>query len=287
MGQANSHCPAACCEDGCRASDWCNKEKNTVKVNPSVVAELNTKNGIEHMGKDHKVPECCENQDSIPEVVPETVVDPKKDQPAENTDSEDCTQPGTQPAKLKDCTGGVWASDEEEQLQEAIQASLREQGVVRQEEMQAPKPTEEPEKQEDLDALLAASLAYEEEEAAATENQWQQAQIQESKKEEPTTADDEADHERAVMVQSFLRSNGFKDGVNALIRKPINKTRPLHVAVRKADSWLVESLMWSGADPSLVDGKNQTPLDLAKKLNQSPQSGNSQKPIIAILEAAN
>jgi len=286
----------------------CDKNKNTVKVNRDIVAELNSKTesskplGKENcapVGKENCAPEFSENQDSIPEIVPEKAPHPEKDQVADNTDTEtnqtkdpeECTQHSNeQPTKLKDCCGGVWASDEDSQLQEAIQASLREQGIVRHPEVQDARQTGEqncqtksPQEQADLDALLAASLAYEEEEAANVEKDWQRTQAEDSKEEHTTVADPEEDHERAHQVQAFLRSNGFKDDVNALIRKRMTKVRPLHFAVQKADAWLVESLIWAGADCSLVDGKNRTPLALAKELNK----GNSQKPVIAILEAAN
>lgn len=301
MGQTSSNCPRSCCQDSCKPSDWCNKEKNTVKVDPAIVSDLNGKHAESQHTREEKgsPPKCNDTQganDDFPmrkEVVSENVVHPEsidKDQTPDETDPEDEPHP-VKEQKMPDCTGGVWASDEEEQLQEAIRASLREQGIVQngvQNHSQSLKNQEDgnlqksAQEQADLDALLAASLAYEDEEIAGTHDQeCHSAPIKESKM-ETTTADPEEDHERACMVQSFLTSNGFKD-INALIRKPINKVRPLHVAVRKADSSLVESLIWSGADPYLLDGKGQTPLELARKLNK----GNSQKKVITILEATN
>lgn len=303
MGQqASSRCPRAC-QEACRPGDWCNKEKSTVKIDQAAVAELNRKHSeTEGAGKQNAEPKCCEYltgiasvQDSVKgpplqdNIVPEKTVHPhsaEKDQTPDETDPEDETQlVKEQPSKMKDCNGGVWASDEDAQLQEAIRTSLREQGIAQNGVQNDQNPQKSPQEQADLDALLAASLAYEEEEEEITANgnekECHRTQIPETKM-ETTAADPFEDHERACVVQSFLGSHGFKY-VNALIRKPIKKVRPLHVAVRKADSSLVASLIWSGADPSLKNGNGETPLELARKLNK----GNTQKPVIAILEAAN
>jgi len=81
-------------------------------------------------------------------------------------------------------------------------------------------------------------------------------------------AQEQAFAEQQMKVRSWLKSNGFKD-VNELIRKMqlgLTKTRPLHVAVHKGDAEMIEMLLALGADPQMCNGKNETPLQFAKRI---------------------
>lgn len=71
-----------------------------------------------------------------------------------------------------------------------------------------------------------------------------------------------------IQVKSWLKRAGFKD-VNELARKQLlTKTRPLHVAVQKGDAEMIRLLLLMGADPQLRNGKNETPLEYAKRISR-------------------
>jgi len=72
--------------------------------------------------------------------------------------------------------------------------------------------------------------------------------------------------EKDEKARAWLRKNGFKH-VNELVRKKLSKVRPLHVAVRMGDAEVVRMLLGIGADRSLVRGKNETPLQLAHRMD--------------------
>merc|ERR1711904_363801 len=72
----------------------------------------------------------------------------------------------------------------------------------------------------------------------------------------------------AKKVRAFLQSNGFKDP-NDLVRKKFNKVTPLHFAVGQNDVEMVKLLLHAGADPKKMNGKKESPLSLAQKLNKN------------------
>jgi len=69
-------------------------------------------------------------------------------------------------------------------------------------------------------------------------------------------------------VRSFLQSNSFKN-VNDLVRKKFAKVTPLHAAVGQNNVEMVKLLLAAGADPSKGNGRNETPLKLAQKLDKN------------------
>lgn len=76
----------------------------------------------------------------------------------------------------------------------------------------------------------------------------------------------EMDDQRKVRV--FLQTNGFK-GVNDVVRKKFTKVTPLHFAVGKNDIQTVKLLVAAGADLRKTNGKNETPLKQAQKLDKN------------------
>merc|ERR1711904_9997 len=72
----------------------------------------------------------------------------------------------------------------------------------------------------------------------------------------------------AKKVRAFLHSNGFKDP-NDLVRKKWSKVTPLHLAVGQNNADVVKLLLAAGADPRKMNGKKETPLGLAQKLDKN------------------
>jgi len=69
-------------------------------------------------------------------------------------------------------------------------------------------------------------------------------------------------------VRAYLHTNGFK-GVNDLVRKKFTKTTPLHTAVGQNDAEMIKLLLAAGADAQKFNGKNETAMKLALKLNNN------------------
>lgn len=67
-------------------------------------------------------------------------------------------------------------------------------------------------------------------------------------------------------LSAWLRENNFKT-VNDLVSKRFAKVMPLHAAVRQNDPEMVELLLAAGADPTKFNGKNETAMELAQKLD--------------------
>merc|ERR1711904_433432 len=98
-------------------------------------------------------------------------------------------------------------------------------------------------------------------------------QRQEQERQEQIRLQEEArqkkikDMDDAKKVRAFLQSNSCKDP-NDLVRKKWSKVTPLHIAVGQNDAEVVKLLLAAGADPRKMNGKKETPLGLAKKLDR-------------------
>lgn len=88
--------------------------------------------------------------------------------------------------------------------------------------------------------------------------------------------------EQRMKVEAWLKTNGFKD-INELVRKKLSKVRPLHFAVGKGDEEMVRLLLLMGADPRMCNGKSETPLLLAKRLQRNGSLGSAD--VVSTLEA--
>jgi len=69
-------------------------------------------------------------------------------------------------------------------------------------------------------------------------------------------------------LRAWLHSNGFKN-VNDLVRKKFSKVTPLHVAVGQNNPEMVKILIAASADPRKCNGKNETAIKLAQKLDNN------------------
>jgi len=68
-------------------------------------------------------------------------------------------------------------------------------------------------------------------------------------------------------VRAWLQANGFK-GLNDLVRKKLSKIAPLQLAVQQNDVEMMRLLLASGADASKVNGKNESALTVAQKMDK-------------------
>merc|ERR1712224_453652 len=104
-------------------------------------------------------------------------------------------------------------------------------------------------------------------------NQWKEFEEKKLEAEAMKKKEEELAQQQ-VTVDTWLKSNGFKDA-NELIRKKLSKVRPLHVAVQKGDAEMARLLLLQGADARLCNGKSETPLLMAKRLLRSGSQGSA------------
>jgi len=96
----------------------------------------------------------------------------------------------------------------------------------------------------------------------------QQRKIEAEQNELEAEREEARREEEARRVQAWLSSNGFK-GLNDLVRKRFTKVTPLHFAVGQNNPEMVKLLLDAGADPLGINGKKETPMKLAEKLNKN------------------
>lgn len=81
-------------------------------------------------------------------------------------------------------------------------------------------------------------------------------------------------------MNAWLKQHGFK-GVNDAVRKKFSKITPLAYAIQKNDVEILKLLLQNGADASKVNGKNESALAVAQKMNKK---GSHDAAIIQVLE---
>jgi len=69
-------------------------------------------------------------------------------------------------------------------------------------------------------------------------------------------------------VEAYLKAKGFKKGINEPKKSCLSTNYALHVAVTEKNAEVVEALVVCGADTSVVNNKKLTPLQLAQKLDK-------------------
>merc|ERR1719217_1121934 len=126
----------------------------------------------------------------------------------------------------------------------------------------------------------ANQLRLDQEKQMGEEHMRQQKEEEDRLAEETRRQEEEASEKRE-QVRSWLRKNGFKDA-NQLKRQMLHKVRPLHVAVQRSDVVLVKLLLSAGGDVNLTDGKNETVLHLAKRVNKKENTIRSEAVLRAI-----
>jgi len=103
---------------------------------------------------------------------------------------------------------------------------------------------------------------------AEQQRQEQELQAERDRVEEETRQKEDQAWLQQKKVQAWLQTNGFK-GLNDLVRKRLTKFTPLHFAVGQNNPEMVKLLLDAGADPLGINGKKDTPMKLAEKLNKN------------------
>jgi len=106
----------------------------------------------------------------------------------------------------------------------------------------------------------------EEQLALQRKRQEQERQLEEQRKEEARRQKMQ-EIEEQKKIRSWLEANGFK-GVNDLVRKKFSKVAPLYCAVQQNDVAMLQLLLKNGADASKVNGKNESALTVAQKMDK-------------------
>jgi len=217
---------------GCRpCGDWGNKDYNTVKVDPAAINAADKENAPNAFNK-----EGAERQRKIQE----------------------------------------WEAQQEKVRREEEQRREMERRVKEEQERQL---AEQRQREAERRRLELEQQAKERE---AREQHLQEMrrqaelerQRQEQERHEQIRLQEEARQKKikemddAKKVRAFLQSNGFKDP-NDLVRKKWNKVTPLHLAVGQNNAEAVTLLLGAGADPKKMNGKKETPLGLAQKLDKN------------------
>ena len=72
-------------------------------------------------------------------------------------------------------------------------------------------------------------------------------------------------HVASMFNQTDVIKHLLHEGANMNIQDPFKKDTPLHFAARNNNTEAARILIENGADVNLVNSRNQTPLDLARK----------------------
>jgi len=106
----------------------------------------------------------------------------------------------------------------------------------------------------------------EEQLALQKKQQEQERQLEEQRKEEARAKKKQelADQKK---VRDWLQANGFKTP-NDLVRKKLSKVAPLQCAIQQNDVEMLKLLLQNGADANKVNGKNESALTVAQKLDK-------------------
>lgn len=233
MGQTTSSAEGA---RPCRpCADWGEKQYNTVKVDPAALKALGKENAAPPVAGNMVEQECIRQQQREEARRVEEQRREMEHRLREEQERQEVERRRREAELLR-------KKLEEEQSQ-------REEECRRQEEEERRCREEEEERYRRI----------EEERWAAEQKRLAAEEAHRQKKEEV---------EQRKKVEAFLELNGFQD-INQLVRKRFNKVRPLHVAVHKNDLGIVKLLLWAGADRRQINSKNESPLQLARRLDKA------------------
>jgi hypothetical protein len=141
--------------------------------------------------------------------------------------------------------------EEQERQQAELQRREAEQQRLQQEQ-----------EQRDREEQLALQRQQEHErqlEEIRQEEAWLQAK-EKARKEQQQEEDQKK-------IKAWLQKNGFK-GINDLVRKKFSKVAPLQCAIQQNDTDMLMLLLQNGADASKVNGKNESALTVAQKIDK-------------------
>merc|ERR1712072_1635084 len=108
--------------------------------------------------------------------------------------------------------------------------------------------------------------AQEEQLALQRKQAEQERQLEEQRREEARRKKMQ-ELEDQKKIRAWLQANGFKQ-INDLVRKKLNKYAPLHCAIQQNDVEMLKLLLQNGADASKVNGKNESALTVAQKMDK-------------------
>jgi hypothetical protein len=103
------------------------------------------------------------------------------------------------------------------------------------------------------------------EEQLALQQKWEQERKLQEEADEKARKLQEEEHQKKI--HAWLQANGFKE-INQLVRKRLSKVAPLQCAIQQNNVDMMMLLLRHGADASKVNGKNQSALTVAQKINK-------------------
>jgi hypothetical protein len=158
----------------------------------------------------------------------------------------------------------------QQQEWEAKQAELRRQEEERkvmelrvkeeQERLKAEQQRQEAEHRQ----LMMEEMQRREEELELQKKKEQERKLAEEAKENARKLQEEADQKK---IHAWLQANGFKE-INQLVRKRLSKVAPLQCAIDQKNIEMMMLLLQHGADASKVNGKNESAVTVAQKMNK-------------------
>lgn len=153
---------------------------------------------------------------------------------------------------------------------EAKQAELRRRDEERNamqlfEKLEQQREQEEQERREaERRRLLLEEQHRREEELALQQKREQERKLEEEAKEKARKLQEDEDLKK---IHAWLEANGFKE-INGLVRKRLSKVAPLQCAIQQKNVEMMILLLQHGADPSNVNGKNESALTFAQKMDK-------------------
>jgi len=96
------------------------------------------------------------------------------------------------------------------------------------------------------------------------QKQEQERKLEEEAKDNARKMQEEVDKKK---INAWLQANGFKE-INQLVRKRLSKVTPLQCAIQQKNIEMMMLLLQHGADASKVNGKNESALTVARKMDK-------------------
>jgi len=117
--------------------------------------------------------------------------------------------------------------------------------------------------------LLLEEQQRREEEFALQEQQKQEKKLEAEAMEKARKLQEEEEQNK---INAWLQANGFKE-ISGLVRKRLSKVAPLQVAIQQKNVEMVMLLLQHGANVSKVNGKSESALTVAQKMDKKGSHG--------------
>jgi len=144
----------------------------------------------------------------------------------------------------------------QEEAQKAMELRVKEEQERQQEEQQR--------REAERRRLLLEEQQRHEEQLALHEQQKQERKLEAEAQEKARKLQEEEEQKK---IHAWLQANGFKE-INDLVRKKFSKVAPLQVAIQQKNLEMVTLLLQHGANASKVNGKNESALTVAQKMDK-------------------